>query len=193
MARRGRRLLRAVPITLSLGLSGLSVWVTSSSAFSVPEGELTAAGQTVLQVDGQTTAAFDVGGLAPGAFGERCLVVSAGQPERGPVLLYLTEVAPASTLAAHLRITVEVGRGGSFGSCRGFGGDVVARGSLAALAAAHHSLRTGLGAWTPLASASGATSSRTYRITYTLDPSAPNSVAGTAVETTFVWDRPPVA
>ena len=191
MARRGRRLLRAVPIALSLGLSGLSVWVTSSSAFSGPDSESTAAGPAVQQVDGQTTAAFDVGGLAPGAFGERCLVVSAAQSERGPVLLYLTDVASTSTLAAHLQVTVEVGQGGSFASCTGFAGEVVARGSLAALAAAHHDAGTGLGAWTPLASASGETSSRTYRITYTLDPAAPNSVAGTAVETTFVWERHP--
>ena len=185
MARRGRRLLRAVPIALSLGLSGLSVWVTSSSAFSGPDSESTAAGPTVLQVDGQTTAAFDVGGLAPGAFGERCLVVSADQSDRGPVRMYLTGAAPTGGLADYLRLTIEVGPGGSRASCEGFVGGSVASGTLAATLGAHRDFDTGVGAWFP----SATTRTRTYRVTYALDPSAPSSVGGTLVEATFVWER----
>ncbi len=192
MTRRARRLLRAVPVGFALALSGASVWASSDIAFSVePDPAAVGGGPSVLQVEGSNSAAFDVGGLAPGGTGSRCLVVSAEASERGPVRLFLTSADVPGALAESLLLRVEVGTGGSLASCTGFSGATAAAGTLAGLLRAHHDFGTGIGGWTPRGGALGQT--RTYRVTYTLDPAALSSVAGLTVEAKFVWERQPVS
>ena len=101
--------------------------------------------------------------------------------------MYVTGAAPAGGLADYLRLTIELGTGGSLASCDGFVGRPVSSGTLGATFGAHRDFDTGVGEWLPTAGVP----TRTYRVTYTLDPAAPTSVGGTVVGATFVWERRP--
>ena len=79
--------------------------------------------------------------------------------------------------------------GGSFGSCSGFTplatGSSVYSGTLAAFGSSATGYANGLGSWAPTG---GASETRVFQFTYTVDPSAPNSTQGGTTAIGFTWE-----
>jgi hypothetical protein len=200
--RRSRgRLVAAIATPVALLVSGALVWHSTYAAFTAQVtngGNTWSTGTVVLTGDdgsSSTTAAvgtalFTPTAMKPGATGTNCVKVTySGSLAALPVKMYVSGALTGSAaLAAAISITVVEGTGGAFNSCTGFtaGTTIVPTQTLAAFAAANTSYATGLaGGWTP---AAGASSNRTYQVTYTLSAGATNALQGTTAGATFAWE-----
>lgn len=104
--------------------------------------------------------------LVPGRSQVNCINVgTVGAAAGDAVTLTATSLA-GTALADHLTIAVDVGTGGRFGDCAGFGGSRVWTGSLTALAATGGTDGVATG-WQP-----AATETRSFRISVSVDSAA---------------------
>ena len=186
----------AIPVGLMI--SGVLVWQSSYAAFTaVASGGSNSwsAGTVSLSGDdgsastgaGVASALFSPTNLKPGSTGVKCVAVTYGGSLASNVRVYVEPLSAASAdLAAQLDIKIEEGAGGTFSNCSGFVADATPAltTTLANLAATKTDFATGYGAWAPGAAAA----TKTYRFTYTLKSTAPNSVQGKSASATVVWE-----
>lgn len=180
----------AVPAALVI--SGLVVSQASYSAFSATTSNPTNnwnAGTVALSDDDSNTAMFTASGLKPGSTDSKCISVTSTGSLASNVKLYGTNASTTNGLSSNINITVTQGTGGGSGSCTNFTplstGSSVYTGTLAGFASSATSFATGKGDWAPTGSGS---ESRTFQISYTLDPNTPNSAQGGSAATGFTWE-----
>lgn len=187
--RRGRSAagVACVAGTLALVAHGLMLWTGTSAAFTAstvnPTNGWTAASVSITDDDGGV-AMFTATGLTPGSTGSNCITVTYGGNVATAVKLYIS--ASSGTLGPHLNMTVEEGTGGSFGSCTGFSavGGATYTGTLSNFASTSTAYGSGVGTWAPTTNGS----TRTYKITYTLDATTPSSMQSATAGATFTWE-----
>lgn len=123
-------------------------------------------GAVSLSDDDTDRSLFDVPAMAPGQRYENCITVTyAGMQGLAPV-----ELAARATgeLAKGMHMTLDVGRGGGFGSCQGFTAErSLYEGGVERFAAAHGP-GNGLEAFAPTGPGDG----RTFRFGFELSPDA---------------------
>lgn len=182
--------LAAVPAALLL--SGLVVGQASYSAYSAttvnPTNNWTT-GTVALADDDTNTAAFTAQNLKPGSTGTKCITVTSTGTLASQVKLYATTPTTTKNLASYINLTITQGTGGSFGSCTGFTalatGSSVYTGTLDNLGATATGYATGLGTWNPTGTG---TETRTYQITYTVNPAAPDSTQNGTAALGLTWE-----
>ena len=185
----------AVPV--SLLVSSALVWQGSYAAFSAqtdnPASNWTA-GTVALSDDDSNTALFTASDLTPGATGTKCIVVTSSGDLPSAVKLYATGAATTKSLSSYIDLSIDEGTGGSFAtsgptSCTGFTplatGANAFTGTLAAFGSTKTDYATGVGSFAPTG---GTAQSRTYRVTYTLSASTPNSAQGGTASVAFTWE-----
>lgn len=182
----------AIPVGLLV--SGVLVWQSSYAAFTaVADGGANSwsAGTVALAGDDGSnsngaigSALFAPTNLKPGSTASNCVEVTYNGTLASAVKVYVKGLT-GPALAAQLDVTIVEGTGGAFNSCAGFvAGATAYTGTLAALSAASTNYATGVGAWAPTA----AGQKKTYRVTYTLKSTAPNSVQGASSGATVTWE-----
>ena len=191
-SRRAARLLGAGAAAACFTASAAVVWHASYSAFSATTANPSsnwATGSVALSDDDANTAMFSASNLKPGSTGSRCIAVTSTGSLPSAVKLYGTGSATTNALSSWVNLTITQGTGGSFGSCTGFtpqaSGASVFTGSLASFASTATGYSTGLGNWTPTGSGSD---TRVFQVSYTLDPTAPNSTQGGTASVGFTWE-----
>ena len=177
---------------LALLLATALVWHSAYAGFadSTAPGRLPTVNTATLTLadDDAGTRLFDVSGLKPGTTGTRCVKVTSTSSLPTVVRLYGTGRSSSNGMSANLSLKVELGTGGSSGSCTGFApSSTPYNGTLGALPT--DSYATGVGPWTTTVKSGG--DSRVYRITCTLAAGAPTSVQGGTATITFVWEAQP--
>jgi hypothetical protein len=186
-SRRTARLGGLAAVVVGLLLSGLLIWTTSYAAYSATTqntGDSWATGSVGLTDDDGGTALFTATGLRPGSTASRCLVVSSSGTLPATVRMYGTDLVATKSLASWITLTVTQGTGGGAGSCAGFVPD-----PASAVTSTLAAFPTSYGAATAGWSLAGTPAeSRTYRISYTVDPNAPNSTQSATAAMTFVWE-----
>jgi hypothetical protein len=123
-------------------------------------------GAVSLSDDDTDRSLFDVPAMAPGQRYENCITVTyAGVQGLAPV-----ELAARATgeLTSGMRMTLDVGRGGGFGSCQGFTPERSLYDGGVDQFAATHGPGNGLEAFAP----AGPGDSRTFRFGFELSPDA---------------------
>lgn len=178
----------AVRVAVVAGLLAVSAagqtTVAAFRATATHAGNRIASGTVALADDDSGTAMFSPTDLQRGATGSKCIVVTYNGSLTASVKLYVT--ASSGALAPYLDLTVEQGSGGTFsGGCGGFTpASTIYTGTLSAFALSATDHASGVGSFAP----TGAGQSRTYRITYTLNASAPTSVQNTSASADFRWE-----
>jgi hypothetical protein len=177
----------AVP-TAVLASGGL-VWQSSYSAFSATTASPTnnwSAGTVALSDDDSNTAMFSATDLKPGATGTKCIAVTSTGSLASTVKLYGTSYSTTNGLAANVNLKVEEGTGATSSSCTGFtGGSTVYDGALSTFGTTKTGFATGVGIWAPTGSGSEI---RSYRFTYALSASTPDSAQGGTTAIGFTWE-----
>jgi camelysin-like metallo-endopeptidase len=183
-----KKLVAGAVVPLAVLASGGLVWQSSYSAFSATTATPTnnwTAGTVALADDDSNTAMFNATNLKPGSTGNKCIVVTSSGTLASTVKLYGTSFSTTKSLADSLNIKVEEGTGGSFANCTGFtAGSTVYDGTAAAFAASKTDFASGVGTWAPAAG----TVAKTYKVTYTLSPSTPDSAQGGTAALGFTWE-----
>lgn len=171
-----------VAVPAALAVSGLVVAQSSYSAYSATASKPAnnwASGTVALADDDSDAAAFSVANVRPGSTGSRCLVVTSDGSLPSEVRVYGANGTGTANLAAYVDLTITQGEGGSFGSCDGFAplasGAELFHGSLRTFGTTHTSYADGVGGWKPDGSGP---ESRTYKVSYTISPDAPNDTMG---------------
>ncbi|MFL6161390.1 MAG: TasA family protein [Jatrophihabitantaceae bacterium] len=195
MARPSRRTARLLSVgagVACLAASAAVVWQASYSAFSAQTSNPTnnwAAGTVLLSDDDSNTAMFSASNLKPGNTGSKCIAVTSTGTLPSAVKLYGTAAATTNALSTWINLVITQGTGGSFGSCTGFtplaSGSSVYSGTLASFATASTSYSNGVGSWAPTGSGSD---TRVFQISYTFDPTAPNSTQAGTASVGFTWE-----
>jgi hypothetical protein len=184
-----KRLVAAASIPVAVVASGALVWQSSYAAFSATTSNPTTnwtAGTVALSDDDSNTAMFTAGNLKPGSTATKCIAVTSTGSLASTVKLYGTSYATTKALASSVDLTVEEGTGATFSSCAGFtGGTSIYSGTLAAFGAVKTSFATGVGTWAPTGSGSD---TKSYRITYTLSTSTPDTAQGGTAAVGFTWE-----
>ena len=175
-------------VPVALMASGLLVWQSSYAAFSSTTSNPTnnwTAGTVALSDDDSNTAMFTAATLKPGATGEKCIVVTSSGNLASTVKLYATAYSTTAALGSYVDLVIQEGSGGSFSSCTGFTSAATNfTGTLAAFAAANTNFGNGLSSWAP----APGTVTRTFRIAYTINTSAPNSAQGGTAAAGLTWE-----
>ena len=141
-----RRVAPAWALAAGLIVSGLLVLASTNATYTAPTATTAAmtAGTVTLSNDTSAPWLFNPTGLTPGSTGSRCVDVDYTGTLDARIRLYPT--ATSGSLAPYLHLVVEMGSGGSFGSCTGFtSAQTLWTGTLADLAATSTSWATGLG------------------------------------------------
>jgi hypothetical protein len=170
----------------ALVLAAFLILRTSGAAFvDVTEnpGNAWEAGTVVLYDDDADGAMFQSGAMVPGDRVERCIqVVYDGTAVPASVRLY-GGVTGGTGLESFLTLSVQVGSGGSFGSCSGFvAAGPAYSGDLAGFTGAFSDYNRSFGAWE--ATARG--QRRTYR--FVLELADDNDAQGKSASATFTWE-----
>ena len=180
-------------VPAALVLSSALVWHASYSAFSATTDNPASnwsAGSVALSDDDSNTALFSATNLKPGSTGTKCIAVSSTGSLPASVKLYGTSPATTLALSSYLDLVVDEGTGGTFAgsgptSCTGFTSASNAyTGTLAAFGTGKTNFASGVGTWAPAAGAQ----TRTYRFTYTVNGSVPNSAQGGTAAIGFTWE-----
>ena len=176
----------AVPLALLAG--GGMVWQSSYSAFSATTASPTnnwTSGSVALADDDSNTALFNATNLKPGATASKCIVVTSSGTLASTVKLYGTSYATTKSLADSINLKVEEGTGGSFSNCTGFtAGSTVFDGSASSFGNNKTDFASGVGTWAPAAG----TVTKTYKVTYALSASTPDSAQGGSAALGFTWE-----
>ena len=191
--RPGRRAARvglvAAPF-VGLAVAVALVWQSSYAAFTATTDNGVnnwAAGTVAISDNDSNVVLFNATGLRPGDSATRCIEVTKTGSLASAVKLYGSGLGTTNGLSTHLNISVDQGTGAvSSGSCTNFSalgtGASVYSGTLAGFTATNFA--GGYGNWAP----PSGSESRTFRFTYTLSSSAPNSTQGGTANVTFVWE-----
>ncbi|SDV02820.1 hypothetical protein SAMN04488544_3701 [Microlunatus sagamiharensis] len=184
-----------VAVPVALAASGLVVAQSSYSAYSATTANPTsnwATGTVALSDDDNNTAAFTASNLKPGSTGSRCIVVSSTGSLPSAVKLYGTGAATTKALASDINLTITQGTGGSFGDCTGYtpltNGSAVYSGTLAAFGSSATSFSNGVGSWTPASASVTKPETRTFQLTYTVNPNTTNDTQGGTAAIGFTWE-----
>jgi hypothetical protein len=189
MALRSRTTTTTVAITaVVVGVvgSGSLVWTASQAAFSDTTDNPTNtwnAGTVILTDDDNGTAMFTATNLKPGSTATKCLAVTYTGTLTATIKLYATTTT--GTLMPYLDLVIDEGPTGTFASCTGFTTAATPyTGTLDTFRTTSTNYATGVGTFT---NATNPTT-KTYRITWTLNANTPDSVQGGTATTTFVWE-----
>ena len=184
-----KRLVAAASIPVAVVAAGAMVWQSSYSAFSATTSNPTnnwAAGTVALSDDDSNTAMFNATALKPGSTGVKCIAVTSTGSLPAAVKLYGTSYATTNALASYIDLTVEEGTGGTSSSCAGFtGGTSIFSGTLASFGTTKTSYATGVGNWAPTGTGS---ETKSYRVTYTLRTTTPDTSQGGTAAMGFTWE-----
>ncbi len=184
-----QQLVAGAAVPAALLASGAMVWQSSYSAFSATTSNPTnnwSAGTVALADDDSNTAMFTATNLKPGSTASKCIAVTSSGSLPATVKLYGTSYSTTLNLAGNLTLQVEEGTGGSFATCTGFTpSSTLFTGTLTSFGTTKTSFATGVSSWAPTGAAS---ESRTYRVTYTLGASTPDSAQGGTAAMGFTWE-----
>lgn len=184
-----KQLVAGAAIPAAVLASGGMVWASSYSAFSAttvnPTNNWTS-GTVALADDDSNTAMFNATNLKPGATGTKCIAVTSTGSLASTVKLYGTTYSTTNALAASLNLKVEEGTGATTASCAGFtGGSTLYDGAMSTFGTTKTGFASGVGTWAPTGTGS---ETKSYRITYTLSSTTPDSAQGGAAALGFTWE-----
>jgi hypothetical protein len=184
-----KQLVAGAVVPLAVLASGGLVWQSSYSAFSATTASPTnnwTAGTVALADDDANTALFSTGAnnLKPGATGNKCIVVTSSGSLASTVKVYATSYTTTKALGDNLNIKLEEGTGGSFANCTGFTGASTIFDGTAASFGAKTDFASGVGTWAPAAG----TVTKTYKVTYTLSTTTPDTAQGGTAALGFTWE-----
>ena len=179
-------------VVAGLLVSGFMVMSGSRAAFSDTtdnNGNSLSAGTVNLVDDDSATVMFNVSNMAPGDSSTNCITVTYNGSIADPaaVRLYSAGFTDSSDLANWLNLTIDEGTGGSFGDCSGFTlqNTIESGGDLIAFDTTHTDYASGAGVWDPASTPE----SKTYRFSFTLDASVPDTEEGASVTALgFTWE-----
>jgi hypothetical protein len=184
-----KRLVALAAAPVALLASGGMVWAASYSAFSATTVNPTSnwtAGTVALSDDDSNTALFTASNLKPGATGTKCIAVTSTGSLASTVKLYGTAYSTTNALSSNVNLKVEEGTGATTASCTSFvAGSTLYDGTMAAFGTGRTSFATGVGSWAPTGSAS---ETKSYKVTYTLSTSTPDSAQGGTAALGFTWE-----
>ena len=179
--------LRLGAVVAALLLVSMLVVTISRSAFSDTTsnaGNNWAAGTVTITDDDAGVAMFNASDMKPGDSVSNCIVVTySGSLTPATVSLYGS--TGGTGLDAYLTLDLDLGTGGSFGSCGTFAKDVggdIFDGTLSSFAATHTNFGNGLQSWAPASTPV----SKTYMFTLTLQDN--NAAQGLNATGTFTWE-----
>lgn len=184
-----KQLVAGAAIPAAILASGGMVWASSYSAFSATTANPTnnwTSGTVALADDDSNTAMFAATNLKPGATGTKCIAVTSTGSLASTVKLYGTTYSTTNALAANLNLKVEEGTGATTASCTNFtGGSTLYDGALSTFGTTKTGFASGVGSWAPTGTGS---ETKSYRITYTLSTSTPDSAQGGTAALGFTWE-----
>jgi hypothetical protein len=184
-----KKLVAGAAVPLAVLASGGLVWQSSYSAFSATTANPTnnwTSGTVALADDDSNTAMFTASNLKPGATGTKCIAVTSTGSLASTVKLYGTSYSTTNGLAPNITLTVEEGTGATTASCAGFtGGTTLYSGALSTFGTTKTNFATGVSSWAPTGSGSD---TKSYRITYTLSASTPDTAQGGTAALGFTWE-----
>ena len=185
-----KKLVAGAAVPLALLASGGLVWHASYSAFSATTASPTnnwTSGTVALSDDDSNTAMFNATNLKPGSTGNKCIQVTSTGSLASAVKLYGTSYATTNALASYINVTIDEGSGATFGGgCGTFTktGEIY-NGTLAAFGTGKTGYSTGVGTWAPTGSGS---ETKSYRVTYTLSTTTPDSAQGGTAALGLTWE-----
>lgn len=186
---RNKRLVAAASVPLAVVASGALVWQSSYSAFSATTSNPTnnwTSGTVALADNDANTALFTATNLKPGSTDAKCINVTSSGSLASAVKLYGTSYATTNALADVIALKVEEGTGATNAACAGFtGASTLYDGTVKDFAGAKTSFATGVSSWAPTGTAS---ETKSYRVTYTLSATAPNTAQGGTASLGFTWE-----
>ena len=184
-----KQLVAGAAIPAAVLVSGALVWQSSYAAFSSTTSNPTnnwAAGSVTLADDDSNTAMFTAANMKPGATGVKCIAVTSSGSLASTVKLYSTSYSTTNALAANINLKVEEGTGATTASCAGFtGASTLYDAALSAFGTTKTSFATGVSSWAPTGAAS---ETKSYRVTYTLSASTPDTAQGGTAALGFTWE-----
>jgi hypothetical protein len=185
-----KKLVAGLAIPAAVVVSGALVWQSSYSAFSATTTNPTnnwTSGTVALSDDDSNTAMFTTAtNLKPGATGTKCIAVTSTGSLASTVKLYGTSYATTKGLADNINLKVEEGTGATTASCAGFtAGSTIFDSTLSSFGTTKTSFGTGVGTWAPTGSAS---ETKSYKVTYTLSATTPDSAQGGSAALGFTWE-----
>jgi hypothetical protein len=176
--------------SVGLLLSAVIIWRTSTAAFTATTtngANSFSTGSVVLSDNDSGTALFTATNLKPGSTNSACIRVSYSGTVATTLKVYGTSPSSTNSLDTYLNFTVEEGASSAttFPSCTGFVlQTTLYNGTLAGFGTTHTSWANGATTtWAP-----SSTSSRDFRVTYTLSAAAPNSTQSSTAAITLVWE-----
>lgn len=185
--------LTAIPVALLV--AGVLVWQGSTAAFTAQTrntGNSWETGSVTLTDDDLGAAAFQISGAIPGQSVSHCIEVTSTSSVAGVVKMYLARLG-ADGLENNIKVTTEIGTGGSFGGCGTFVADVppLPASTLAQAAVAYSDYSTGGLPWTTTGNAGG--ESKSYRVTWVFDTAGLtqtqiDALQGKSVSADVVWE-----
>ncbi len=191
-SRRAAKIATVLAVPAALAVSGLVVSQASYSAYSATTESPTsnwATGTVALSDDDRNMAEMTAANLKPGFTGTQCITVTSTGSLASDVRLYATNPTSTKGLAEHIDVTLVQGTGGSFGSCSGFtrlpvGGTLYA-GTMDGFGKTYTGFPNGLAGWSTTGEGE---ESRTYQVTFTVSPDAPNSTQGGTASVGLTWE-----
>ncbi len=192
---RARRIAAISAAPVAIIVAGLLVWGSSNAAFTARTqnvGNNWATGSVSLTDDDLGAALFSVHDVVPGQTGTKCITVTSTSSVPGVVKLYAARTG-LNGLENYIFGSLQIGTGGSFGSCTGFVGDEPALPlvSFADIALATYDYSTGALPWTTTGNAAG--ESKTYKFTWIFDTTGltqtqVDALQGKSISTDLVWE-----
>ena len=129
---------------------------------------------------------FNATNLKPGATGVKCIAVTSTGSLASTVKLYSTGYATTNALASNINLKVEEGTNATSASCAGFtGASTLFDAALSSFGTTKTSFATGVSSWAPTGAAN---ETKSYRITYTLSASTPDTAQGGTAALGFTWE-----
>ena len=184
-----KHLVAGAAVPAAILLSGGVVWQSSYSAFSATTSNPTnnwSSGTVALTDDDSNTALFTATNLKPGATGVKCIAVTSTGSLPAAVKLYGTSYATTNALADSINLKVEQGTGATNASCAGFtGGSTLFDSTLSSFGTTKTGFASGVGTWAPVG---GTSETRSYRVTYTLSATTPDTAQGGTAAVGFTWE-----
>jgi hypothetical protein len=169
-SRRARKIGTAITTPIAIVAAAALVWQSSYAAFSGTtrnSGNSWSTGSVALTDDDAGAARFQATNLVPNGTDTKCIAVTANATVPGVVKAYaVNPVTSAAGLEDYVKVSVQYGTGGGFGSCDNFvlGGVSIPEMSLTTLAT-YSNYANGAGNWPVVAG----TQTRSYRITWRFD------------------------
>ena len=184
-----KQLVAGAAIPAAVLFSGALVWQSSYSAFSANTSNPTnnwTAGSVTIADDDSNTAMFNVANMKPGATGVKCINVTASGSLASTVKLYATSYSTTNALAASVNLKIEEGTGSTNASCAGFTGpSTLFDAALSSFGTTKTSFATGVSSWAPTGAGSEV---KSYRVTYSLSGSTPDTAQGGTAAVGFTWE-----